>query len=128
MVWVTLPEEMPVNETIEFFPRFRERLDVGLDHVIVNGVHPQVLEPAEQDAFERLRTAVDQRKSSLYSLMTCVEGLVVRGTRNREQIERLRSTIDAHLLEIPQMTARGPELVGIVADFLEGVEEDRRLA
>ncbi len=128
MVWVTLPEEMPVNETIEFFPRFRERLDVGLDHVVVNGVHHEVLEPGEQDAWGRLRTAVEPGASSLYSLMTCVEGMVVRGSRNREQIERLRRAIDARFLEIPQVTARGPELVGLVADMLEGVDEDRRFA
>jgi anion-transporting ArsA/GET3 family ATPase len=128
MVWVTLPEEMPVNESIEFFPRFRAKLDVALDHVVVNGVHAEVLEPGEQDAFARLRDAVEPGARNLYNLVSCVEGMVVRGARNRHQIERLRAALDAHLLEIPQVEARGPELVGIVADFLEGREADRRLA
>jgi anion-transporting ArsA/GET3 family ATPase len=128
MVWVTLPEEMPVNETIEFFPRFREKLDIALDHVVVNGVHPEVLEPGERDAFTRLRGIVAPGRRDLYNLMTCVEGLVVRGSRNREQIERLRQRIDASFLEIPQVRARGPELVGIVAEALECREARRRPA
>jgi anion-transporting ArsA/GET3 family ATPase len=128
MVWVTLPEEMPVNETIEFFPRFRQKLDVALDHVVINGVSPELLEPDERDAFSRMQEAVEPGKRDLYNLMNCVEGLVVRGTRNRQQIERLEKALEAHFLEIAQVRARGPELVGIVADFLEGLEADRRLA
>lgn len=128
MVWITLPEEMPVNESIEFLPRFRTKLDVGLDHVVINGVHTDVLEPEEKDAFTRLRTAVEPGTRNLYKLMSCVEGLVIRGSRNRSQIERLQGAIDAHFLEVPQVRARGPELVGIVADFLEGGSAARRLA
>jgi len=128
MVWVTLPEEMPINETLEFFPRFASKLDVGLDHVVINGVHPDVLDATERDAFARLRGAVEPGARDLWNLVSCVEGLVARGARDRQQIERLRKALEAHFLEIPQLHARGPELVSIVADFLEGREESRRFA
>jgi hypothetical protein len=54
--------------------------------------------------------------------------MVVRGSRNRRQIERLRSSIEAHVLEIPQVTARGPSLVGLVADLLDGSGEEKMFA
>jgi anion-transporting ArsA/GET3 family ATPase len=130
MVWVTLPEEMPVNETIEFVPRFEESLDITLDHVIVNGVHPEVLDTDEQEAFEELKDVVAADKSELYNLVNCVEGLVVRGTRHRAQIRRLHESIDARILEIPVSRSRGPELVGMVADIIERDEgrQERRPA
>ncbi len=129
MVWVTLPEEMPVNETIEFLPRYREKLDVALDHVIVNGVHPEVLDPGEHDTFDELKEAVEPGSSELYNLVSRVEGLVIRGSRNRNQIDRLVENVDASFLEIPVTRARGPELIGTVADAIEGTaSQGRRLA
>jgi anion-transporting ArsA/GET3 family ATPase len=124
MVWVTLPEEMPINETEEFFPRFREKLDVALDHVIVNGVYPEVLEPDEHRTYDDLRSAVEPATRELYNLVNCVEGLVIRGTHNREQIDRLEGSIDARILEIPMTRVRGPELIGMVADSIESASRD----
>lgn len=130
MVWVTLPEEMPVNETMEFIPRFREKLDVGLDHIIVNGVHPDVLDTEEHETFDELMHALEPDSTELYNLVNCVEGLVVRGSQNRDQIARLHRDLDARFMQIPMTRARGPELVGSVADAIEnsGREADRRPA
>jgi anion-transporting ArsA/GET3 family ATPase len=130
MVWVTLPEEMPVNETEEFLPRFREKLDVALDHVIINNVYPDVLDPGEHRTYDDLKNAVEPDSTELFNLVNCVEGLVIRGTHNREQIERLESTIEAKFLEVPMTRVRGPELIGRVADAIDraGQPADRRLA
>src|SRR3954468_12180807 len=40
-VAVALPEEMPVNETIELEARLREAVGLGLDAIVVNGMWPQ---------------------------------------------------------------------------------------
>ena len=37
---VALPEEMPVNETIEFESKLRAELGIGVDRIVVNAVHP----------------------------------------------------------------------------------------
>ncbi len=40
---VALPEEMPVNETVEFERALRRDLDMALDAIVVNALHPSRL-------------------------------------------------------------------------------------
>ena len=40
-VAVALPEEMPVNETLELERRLRDAVGLGLDAIVVNGVWPE---------------------------------------------------------------------------------------
>lgn len=40
---ITIPEEMPVSETIEFYNRAREELDIGMEALFVNMVLPSFL-------------------------------------------------------------------------------------
>lgn len=40
LVFVTRPEEMPVDETIEFYHAFKDKLHIPPSHLIVNGLHP----------------------------------------------------------------------------------------
>jgi len=40
VVTVALPEEMPVNETVEFERSLREKLGIGVDTIVVNALHP----------------------------------------------------------------------------------------
>ena len=40
VVTVALPEEMPVNETVEFERSLREKLGIGVDAIVVNALHP----------------------------------------------------------------------------------------
>jgi anion-transporting ArsA/GET3 family ATPase len=53
-VAVALPEEMPVNETLELGTRLRDAIGVGLDAIVVNGVYPARFSGKEAAA---LRTA-----------------------------------------------------------------------
>jgi len=40
-VAVALPEEMPVNETLELGVRLEEAVDLGLDAIVMNGLYPE---------------------------------------------------------------------------------------
>src|SRR5215210_7502074 len=51
---VALPEEMPVNETVEFERALRRELDIAIDAIVVNAVHPARFRP---DEVARLRNA-----------------------------------------------------------------------
>jgi anion-transporting ArsA/GET3 family ATPase len=53
---VALPEEMPVNETLELGPRLRDAIGLGLDAIVVNGVYPDRFSGKEADA---LRAAAE---------------------------------------------------------------------
>ena len=46
VVSVALPEEMPVNETVEFERALDRELDMAIDAILVNAVHPIRFRPA----------------------------------------------------------------------------------
>src|SRR5213078_1311520 len=47
VVAVAAPEEMPVNETIEFLAALQSELHIAPDAVVVNGVYPERFSDAE---------------------------------------------------------------------------------
>jgi hypothetical protein len=49
-VAVALPEEMPVNETLELGPRLRDAVGAQLDAIVVNGVYPERFSGKEAEA------------------------------------------------------------------------------
>src|SRR5215211_2381677 len=49
-VAVALPEEMPVNETLELGTRLHDAIGLGLDAVIVNGLYPERFSGKEAEA------------------------------------------------------------------------------
>ena len=53
-VAVALPEEMPVNETLELDTRLRDAVGVQLDAIVVNGLYPERFSAKEA---ETLRAA-----------------------------------------------------------------------
>ena len=57
-VAVALPEEMPVNETLELEDRLRDAVGLGLDAIVVNGVYPARFSGKEA---ETLRAAAAER-------------------------------------------------------------------
>jgi anion-transporting ArsA/GET3 family ATPase len=52
VVSVAAPEEMPVNETIEFIAALGEEMGTSPDAVVVNGVHPERFSDAEIAAID----------------------------------------------------------------------------
>jgi anion-transporting ArsA/GET3 family ATPase len=52
VVVVALPEEMPVNETLEFRDALDEQLGIGVDAVVVNGLYPERFTGAEAERIE----------------------------------------------------------------------------
>jgi anion-transporting ArsA/GET3 family ATPase len=55
-VAVALPEEMPVNETLELGARLHDAVGTGLDAIVVNGLYPERFSAKEA---ETLRAAAD---------------------------------------------------------------------
>jgi anion-transporting ArsA/GET3 family ATPase len=59
-VAVALPEEMPVNETVEFERNLRDEMGVGLDLLVVNALYP---ERFTDDEAERIEQAAESNGS-----------------------------------------------------------------
>jgi hypothetical protein len=52
VLMTALPEEMPVNETIEFERSLRDELGMGVDRIVVNALHPARFSAEEASALE----------------------------------------------------------------------------
>jgi anion-transporting ArsA/GET3 family ATPase len=57
IVAVALPEEMPVNETVDFERQLRDELGIQLDAVLVNALYPERFDDAEAERIEQAASA-----------------------------------------------------------------------
>jgi anion-transporting ArsA/GET3 family ATPase len=82
IVAVAAPEEMPVNETIEFIAALDEEMALKPDAVVVNGVYPERFRDADVATLEAV--GVDSPK--LRAAVTAAR----RARHHRNQVRRLR--------------------------------------
>jgi anion-transporting ArsA/GET3 family ATPase len=92
-VAVALPEEMPVNETIELEARLEDAVGLRLDAIVVNGVWPERFSSAD---VRRLREARDGNGAVRAALAGHA-----RAKAHRAQIRRLRGRTDAPVSTLP---------------------------
>jgi anion-transporting ArsA/GET3 family ATPase len=85
IVAVAAPEEMPVNETIDFIAALDEEMAMAPDAVVVNGVYPDRFRDAEIAAIEAIE-AVGSDSPALHAATTTYR----RARHHRNQLRRLR--------------------------------------
>jgi anion-transporting ArsA/GET3 family ATPase len=100
VVVVALPEEMPVNETLDFERRLADEMGMSIDRAIVNAVYPERFTGAEG---KRLRRVAHEDGAVRAAL---AEFERVRGQRS--QLRRLRRGLDAKVATLPFLAE--PEL------------------
>jgi anion-transporting ArsA/GET3 family ATPase len=105
VVVVALPEEMPVNETLDLERRLGDEMEMSIDLAVVNAVYPERFTP--EDA-ERLREAVRAASAVGSGGPEPADGALraalaeherVRGQRS--QLRRLRRGLDAPVATLP---------------------------
>lgn len=122
LVLVTLPEELPVNETLEMAEAVVDGGWIHLAAVVINGVPLEPLTPVQEQAY---RAFLDDRSSRLGGqagrALREVERMLARRRRVEAQIARLRDALDVPLVEVPLLPASvvGPGALGEIADHLE---------
>jgi anion-transporting ArsA/GET3 family ATPase len=103
LVIVSLPEEMPVNESIELHASAREKLGLTAEVIIVNMVRPSPVSGDGKRALEFLAAEIDENGN-------CGVARLVQGgeiglgwnMQDRTYIDKLRSGIpDAEFVEVP---------------------------
>lgn len=121
---VTLPEETPVNETIETVGALSEQAGMTLTPVVVNGLYPDRHLDGRVDA---ARIRADADAAGVYVPDSEVEHLAVAAsflTRRRElqrvQVERLSAALDLPLVPLPFLFGAdlGPAELEVLADAL----------
>ncbi|MFH1807886.1 MAG: ArsA-related P-loop ATPase [Pseudomonadota bacterium] len=98
LVVVALPEELPVNETIELVQRAAE-LGMACSHVVVNQVPRPPVEDSERAWLEQIRQSAD---AELGRIARAARSELDGADEARAQIDRLRRSVDGTVIELPQ--------------------------
>jgi cellulose biosynthesis protein BcsQ len=113
-----LPEEIPVNETIELEGRLHEELGMRLDAVILNAVYPHRFTARDARRLEALdgRGSPEARAAARAALSEHR-----RAQAERAQAARLRRGLSAPVVGLPHLFERdvGPAELGRLARVLE---------
>jgi anion-transporting ArsA/GET3 family ATPase len=104
---VTLPLELPAQETVELYERLTKHHDVELGALFVNQVPARPLSPKQAGMLDRL-----EHRALKYSITTLVDDVAIarRAMRYhvnaRAQINRMRRDIAMPLVELGTVTSR----------------------
>jgi anion-transporting ArsA/GET3 family ATPase len=106
IVAVALPEEMPVNETIELEDRVREELGMELARVFVNGVLAERFSSKDAEAIASVNGSGPSAaaRAALATALAAHE----RTREQRSQVRRLKRGVDAPVATLPFLLT--PEL------------------
>jgi anion-transporting ArsA/GET3 family ATPase len=100
VVVVALPEEMPVNETIEFERRLADELAMVVEHVVVNGIYPQRFSGEEAG---RLRSLDGRGSPAASAALRAALAEHERARGQRSQLRRLRRHVEAPVATLPYL-------------------------
>lgn len=100
---VTLPEELPVNETIELYQSLEDIVGVPFGFVFINAVYPRLFSDKatafiEDGDPEILRPVAGEHAEGMLDAARTQTG---REALNRRHIERLKAAVPAQFIELP---------------------------
>jgi anion-transporting ArsA/GET3 family ATPase len=96
---VALPEEMPVNETVEFERALHRELGMAIDAILVNAVHPARFRPPE---IARVREATADTPVARAALNAALSEHT-RARAEHGQVRRLRRAATARVWTLPRI-------------------------
>jgi anion-transporting ArsA/GET3 family ATPase len=94
-VAVALPEEMPVNETLELERRLPEAVGTGLEAIVVNGMWPDRFSAADAKAMRAAGDGLPAMRAALTSHE--------RARGQRSHLRRLRRAASAKVVTLPYL-------------------------
>ena len=98
-VAVALPEEMPVNETLELGTRLQDAIGMGLDAIVVNGVYPARFSGKEAEALRA--AAANGLEPEALSAVAAALTEYERARMQRSHVRRLKREADAPVHTLP---------------------------
>jgi anion-transporting ArsA/GET3 family ATPase len=99
VVTAALPEEMPVNETVEFERALRRELGMSIDAIVVNAVHPARFRPEEVQRIQGVTGSSKVTNAALSAALS--EHWRARG--EHAQLRRLRRAATAPVVTLPRI-------------------------
>lgn len=98
---VTLPEDMPTNETIELHQKVKHELGLPVAALLINRVLSRLFNAAEVEALSALDTRLFDG-TDVEGLLNAGHGRAVRQATQDEAVERLRS-LQLPTIELPNL-------------------------
>jgi anion-transporting ArsA/GET3 family ATPase len=98
-VAVALPEEMPVNETLELGPQLVQAVGSGLDAVVVNGLYPERFSGADAETLRG--AAADSLPPAAAEAIRAALTEHARARAQRSHLRRLKRGTDAPVHTLP---------------------------
>ncbi|WP_168210616.1 ArsA family ATPase [Persicimonas caeni] len=98
---VTLPEEMPVNETLMMRDELQERMGLATTSIIANGVYPPLFSQEQYDWIDEARDAVAPDSELLGGFLDAASFRGQRVDLQNEYLERLENEVDLPLYYVP---------------------------
>jgi anion-transporting ArsA/GET3 family ATPase len=95
---VALPEEIPVNETVEFEDRLAQTMGMKVDAIVVNALYPQRFSGADAERLESLDGGGSEEARAALRLALSEHR---RAKEQRAQLRRLRQQADAETMTLP---------------------------
>jgi anion-transporting ArsA/GET3 family ATPase len=111
---VSLPEEMPVNESANLEQQLREEIGVSVDRIYMNGLYPERFSAEEA---EKIDSATQNADGAVRGALRAAASEQRRAASQRAQLARLEERVSTPVKPLPFIFE--PEL---------GVEEARQLA
>jgi anion-transporting ArsA/GET3 family ATPase len=99
-VAVALPEEMPVNETLQLQDKLVDAVGLDLDAIVVNGMYPERFTKEDADRVRRLAEAdgyAPEEEAALRAALAADD----RARAQRSHLRRLRKDARAPVLTLP---------------------------
>jgi len=112
-VIVSLPEEMPVNETSRLESELTSDIGIAVDRVIMNALYPDSFTKSEVKTIGKLKKSDDPE---VRAAGRAALSQAKRAAAQREQLERLRGMVEAEVSTLPYVFK--PELDLKAARFL----------
>jgi anion-transporting ArsA/GET3 family ATPase len=96
-VAVALPEEMPVNETLDLERRLPDAVGLGLDAIVVNGMWPERFSAAEAATLRSVNGYEPEAAAAVTAALRAHE----RARSQRTHLRRLRREAEAKVVTLP---------------------------
>jgi anion-transporting ArsA/GET3 family ATPase len=108
VILVTLPEEMPINETIELHARLRDNVNIDIAGVVINGVPPKLFASEEAaGCWVELQNLVGELGPTAEQAIRDGQRAQRDRSAAEDQIARLRAAIDLPFAEVPLLPGQG---------------------
>jgi anion-transporting ArsA/GET3 family ATPase len=127
-VYVTLPEDMPYNETIELRQKIEGEVGLPKGRLVINAIHPHVITGDTAAAYQALLHSDEATQGMLAPFLQAAQRRVARRHLQDGYIQKIEHSFqDMHITKTPFIASRsfGSKELEQIADLLERAWIDR---